>query len=287
MVERCPEKAGVGSSILPLGIFFTEPPTGMPSSLDRAAWNIFAKHNAFYHIFSHPSLLHHTPENIRDFWLSGDTQIRELKKFGRLSGTADVAVDFGCGVGRLTRALRAVSKEQIGVDISDEMIRQARELNEAYPSIQFRRIEGDRWPVETGSVSLVVSLFVFNHLSSIALMERSILEIGRILKKGGKAIFGLQTTSFKGRLLSSVRNHLRRDTKAPSSTAEIERRLLAGDGVTEEQIMTDMFELECRKLKSLPLPVLRRALETAGLKVYNLDRKSGSGSTLVAAEKKV
>ncbi len=36
-------------------------------------------------------------------------------------------LDFGCGVGRLSRALRSYFGEVYGVDISDEMIRLARE----------------------------------------------------------------------------------------------------------------------------------------------------------------
>ena len=38
------------------------------------------------------------------------------------------ALDFGCGVGRLTRGLLGYFREAYGVDISENMIRKAREL---------------------------------------------------------------------------------------------------------------------------------------------------------------
>ena len=39
------------------------------------------------------------------------------------------AFDFGCGVGRLSRAMKRRFKTCVGVDISDAMVRKARELN--------------------------------------------------------------------------------------------------------------------------------------------------------------
>ena len=39
------------------------------------------------------------------------------------------ALDFGCGVGRLTRALARRFDEAVGIDVSERMLEQARRLN--------------------------------------------------------------------------------------------------------------------------------------------------------------
>jgi ubiquinone/menaquinone biosynthesis C-methylase UbiE len=47
------------------------------------------------------------------------------------------ALDFGCGVGRLTRALSRYFNQSYGIDISASMIKKAQELNQSYPNCQF------------------------------------------------------------------------------------------------------------------------------------------------------
>ncbi len=55
--------------------------------------------------------------------------VPELKK--------DEALDFGCGVGRLTRALGAHFKAVTGVDIAPSMIQQAKELNREFAGCEW------------------------------------------------------------------------------------------------------------------------------------------------------
>ena len=63
------------------------------------------------------------------------------------------ALDFGCGVGRLTQPLAARVRQVVGLDISDEMIRRARSY---FPNITFHLNEkGDLSPFQSGSVDLI------------------------------------------------------------------------------------------------------------------------------------
>ena len=55
------------------------------------------------------------------------------RRLARTTWRRDRALDFGCGVGRLTRALGTRFESALGVDISAGMIEQARRLNEAFP----------------------------------------------------------------------------------------------------------------------------------------------------------
>ncbi len=59
-------------------------------------------------------------------WLKG-----EMEAFCGAPFAPRKALDFGCGVGRLTHAMTAVAEEVIGVDIAPAMLARARERGEA------------------------------------------------------------------------------------------------------------------------------------------------------------
>ncbi|MHB1309788.1 MAG: class I SAM-dependent methyltransferase [Limisphaerales bacterium] len=58
-----------------------------------------------------------------------------------------LALDFGCGVGRLTRALAARFERVHGVDISDTMIQHARERKPVIDKISFFGLETGSHPL--------------------------------------------------------------------------------------------------------------------------------------------
>ena len=61
-----------------------------------------------------------------EFFRTGEVEIEELmaraEELGRPVGRAS-ALDFGCGVGRLTRALSAHFESCLGLDISETMVK--------------------------------------------------------------------------------------------------------------------------------------------------------------------
>jgi SAM-dependent methyltransferase len=72
------------------------------------------------------------------------------------------AVDFGCGAGRSTRFLRALGFDVVGVDISADMIRKAREID---PSGDYRLVEPARLAgLAAGAWDLVFSAFTFDNI---------------------------------------------------------------------------------------------------------------------------
>jgi SAM-dependent methyltransferase len=75
------------------------------------------------------------------------------------------ALDFGCGAGRLTRALGRFYDESIGVDIAPSMIDLAIALNEGHPGCRFALNErGDLSQFENASFDLVLSLITLQHM---------------------------------------------------------------------------------------------------------------------------
>ena len=66
-----------------------------------------------------------------EFFATGEAEVAQMlaraAELGR-PGRNDSALDFGCGVGRLTRALAVHFDNTLGVDASAQMIEQARRL---------------------------------------------------------------------------------------------------------------------------------------------------------------
>jgi SAM-dependent methyltransferase len=259
--------------------------------VDAAAWDVFARHEPYYHILSHPSMLSPGPGQQAEFWASGERDIASLQAFAGLGFEEGTGVDLGCGLGRLTRALRRLTSHQIGLDISTEMLRQAREAKRSFSSMEFRQIREDYWPIETGSCVLVVSLHVLQHMSSLELIKHSISEMGRILAPGGRAVFNVPTTRWRGQLVHWVRNSWTRlnGSQDARHLMALEERLAQSTkgsmAFTEQEIMHDMFQLDCRRMKSISLVSLRRAIKNAGLEWYRVQRSPGPGNTLLAAKK--
>jgi SAM-dependent methyltransferase len=96
------------------------------------------------------------------------------------------ALDFGCGAGRSTRFARDLGFQTVGVDISPDMIRRAREMD---PPGDYRLIKDGRVGLWQGpSFDLVLSVFTFDNIPT---MERKVAlfrEFGTLLNAGGRIV---------------------------------------------------------------------------------------------------
>ncbi len=101
------------------------------------------------------------------------------------------ALDFGCGVGRLTRALAAEFASSDGVDVAASMVERARYLNQDGDRVRFHhngapdlRLFGD------GSFDFILSLIVLQHMRP-ELMRGYLREFVRLLRPSGVAFFSI------------------------------------------------------------------------------------------------
>jgi SAM-dependent methyltransferase len=119
------------------------------------------------------------------------------------------ALDFGCGAGRLTRALAAHFGEAIGVDVSPSMIAKARSLNADLGNLRFienrtARLEG----IADASIDLVYSCMTLQHIPA-ELALAYVAEFLRVLAPGGVAAFQFVAgtdRSWRGRLFELFPN---------------------------------------------------------------------------------
>jgi ubiquinone/menaquinone biosynthesis C-methylase UbiE len=103
------------------------------------------------------------------------------------------SVDFGCGTGRSTRFLRQLGFEVTGVDIAEDMIRKARELDPA-ASGDYRLLSGDNVPGDdlrafpSGTYDLVLAAFTFDNIAGHDNKLRILRDLGRLLNRQGKLV---------------------------------------------------------------------------------------------------
>lgn len=96
------------------------------------------------------------------------------------------ALDFGCGTGRSTRFLQKLGLEAIGVDISNAMIRKARE---AHPEGPYRLIrDGDFSQIQDQSFDLILSAFTFDNIPTMKKKVGLFKKLGGLLSRHGKLI---------------------------------------------------------------------------------------------------
>ncbi len=127
-----------------------------------------------------------------EFFESGRREIEQLtQNLARLGmdlrpGTA---LDFGCGVGRLCRALCARFERVIGIDVSSSMLDEARARHRDIANVEFvHNTAPDLGSIGAGSVDFVYSNIVLQHMPAPRQL-RFIAEFCRVLRPGGIAVF--------------------------------------------------------------------------------------------------
>ena len=108
----------------------------------------------------------------------------DLRSLGRAPGPR-AALDFGCGVGRLTQPLTKYFDEVVGVDVSHEMVHLAQAHNGAPDRCRYVvNAAADLAMFPTGSFDLVLSYLTLQHMP--ARYSTSYLrEFVRVARTGG------------------------------------------------------------------------------------------------------
>jgi SAM-dependent methyltransferase len=89
-------------------------------------------------------------------------------------------VDIGCGEGRLTRHLKQLGHDVVGIDASPSLVAAARELD---PSIDIRVADAVAVPLGDASADIAIA---FMSLHDIDAMPAAVREIARVLQPGGR-----------------------------------------------------------------------------------------------------
>ena len=160
----------------------------------RRDWDERARENARYYVAT--TKKEWTDE---EFFRSGESHVREqiLNDMINICQGKDPAgmrvLEVGCGAGRVTRALARVFGRVDGVDVSGEMVAQAREVLRDFPGVRIHQNNGvDLAMFGEAEFDFAFSCIVFQHIPSKAVIENYAREVHRVLKPGALFKFQVQ-----------------------------------------------------------------------------------------------
>jgi len=171
----------------------------------RRDWDQRARQNARHYVVTGQA-----EWSDQEFYESGEITLREdilndLTNICQGRSPKEMAVlEIGCGAGRVTRALARFFGVVYAVDISAEMVKQARQAVSDYTTARIYRNNGkdlsvvrrhwwNRFGIGAGvQVDFAFSTMVFQHIPSREIIENYVREAHRLLRPGGLFKFQVQ-----------------------------------------------------------------------------------------------
>jgi len=137
-----------------------------------------------------------------EFFASGRVEINELMDSLTRLGVKlnrSKALDFGCGIGRLTQALALHFENTIGVDIARSMIDMANKFNQFGEKCQYFLNTQDNLALfPNDNFDLIYTNIVLQHMEPVY-SKKYIREFIRILKPDGILVFQIPSEQKKAR----------------------------------------------------------------------------------------
>jgi SAM-dependent methyltransferase len=151
----------------------------------RRFWNARAREDAFY--FVDTRRRYRDRDRVR-FWQADELVQFILAELGVEIVPGDTVLEIGCGLGRITRWLAVRSRTVIALDVSDEMLRKARELNPGLENVRWVAGDGVTLAeIEPESIDACMSVVVLQHVPEAEITLGYVRELGRVLRPGGWA----------------------------------------------------------------------------------------------------
>lgn len=154
-------------------------------------WDQLGREDPMWAILADPDQ-HGNKWGREEFFATGREHVEEI--LGELVGAGATphpgrALDFGCGVGRLTQALSDTFAQVDGVDIAPSMIEQADGFNTEPGRVRFHLNDrGDLALFSDATFDFVLSLIVLQHIEN-RYKAGYLREFVRVLRPGGVAVF--------------------------------------------------------------------------------------------------
>jgi len=160
----------------------------------RRDWDTRARENARHYVnnarteWADQEFFETGRENVAGYILTDMTNICQGKDPKQMT-----VLEIGCGVGRMTRALASAFGQVYGVDVSGEMIEQARQNLASTPNATVLQNNGaDLRVLGDITIDFAFSYIVFQHIPSREVIRNYVAEVHRLLRPGGLFKFQVQ-----------------------------------------------------------------------------------------------
>jgi len=230
----------------------------------RKQWEALGREDPYWAVITRPDKKGRRWDK-RDFFRTGvdevDRVMREVQALG-VEVLRGVALDFGCGVGRVTQALAARFERVFGVDIAQSMLDEARAQSRS-ANVDFMRNDGETLTqVASESIDFLYSNLALQHAPRGC--QRSLArEFCRVLRPG--AVLVIQTPSHPNPKTGKGWAYLLFRNRA----LNVARRLLHGRGRVMEIHTFDKAQVV-------------RTLEQGGLSLLDVRRNDAAGAAFVS-----
>jgi ubiquinone/menaquinone biosynthesis C-methylase UbiE len=171
-------------------------PPSLPDHLQkmRHEWDLRARENARYYVATSRK-----DWSDAEFFASGEKAIAEdiltdpINIYQGKNPAQMRVLEIGCGAGRLTRALGKIFGEVHAVDVSGEMVAQARAALADMPHVHLYQNNGcDLAVIPALEFDFAYSAIVFQHIASRDIIESYVREVARLLRPGALFKFQVQ-----------------------------------------------------------------------------------------------
>jgi ubiquinone/menaquinone biosynthesis C-methylase UbiE len=156
-------------------------------------WESLAERDALWAILTDPGKAG-GKWSVAEFMATGEAEIETVMNYlaaiNCMPDTGGAALDFGCGVGRLTQAIAPRFSSCVGLDISQQMVLKAEALNR-YKQCRYVANQSTRLPFEDEEFSFIYTNIVLQHMPR-HLSKAYLHELLRVLKRSGVLVFGIQ-----------------------------------------------------------------------------------------------
>jgi SAM-dependent methyltransferase len=218
-------------------------------------WNEFGKRDPLWAILTDPAKQGNR-WNSDEFFQTGRREVAALLAYLRSLGIAlptGRALDFGCGVGRLTQALATHFEGVTGVDIAPSMLELAATYNGFGRGCTYILNEGDNLHIfAENTFAFVYSNYTLQHMPPEH-ATRDIREFIRVLRPGGIAVFQLPCATVR-----TAREHI--EAALPPRLLRLFRRVNHGTWTDGPMMETHV----------MPREMVERVLTDSGAQVVHV-----------------
>ncbi len=226
----------------------------------RRHWDLFARRDPLWAVLT-TSAAEGNRWTIGEFFASGqrevDATIATIRTHLPDAGRHQ-ALDFGCGVGRITQALAHHFDRVTGVDISAEMLVHARRHNRQGDRVAYKHNPVDHLgDFADGTFDLVFSVLTLQHMAP-KYSRRYLAEFMRICAPGGAVFFQITARPVRPP---------RRSWYPPTVAKNVWRRINASLAVRPAM-----------EMHSLPRTDVELIIRAAGGEIVFVDDSHGTGT---------